>query len=858
MLLNELHLTIGVIYIRVTYNWNTLFKDVPKNKRSTYYQRIYQFIDDVSKTNMINDLIIQKYTLKKMNGTKGIFKFYADNDGTRCLIKYDESDDLIFNREPGITILKLTSHDRQGEVARRMDHQFDAYDDFLEGNDDSVGNEIELVESLSKSYMKSIYIPDNISMDKIAEIISDDDAKTVYPPSITQKRALQGQLPLLLLGCAGSGKTLIEVCKSLKLAHSKVTQAYFTYTNGLKEMSESIYLKYKDVPGLIGKTDFFSIREYMVDALKLQVRNYMNYERFKQFLKDERIYQKLKPLEKIQPVELWIEIRGVIKGYLGNAYYRNLMIKKINTVENPELIKKLIEQNIIEFNPKNRVHYIKNGEKLKSVAEQHPKLRIVLFENDFYHPTIDHYSYIDLNEGYSRFTKDERKTILEFVEKYYQPYLNSKNLFDDNDLARKLVIESHRSSISRFDTIFIDEVQDLSELQIYALMQLCDKPGQIFMAGDVSQIINPTLFKGGRPGLILRNRFNIPWSKGNVHVLNENYRNSRDIVEVANKLVSIRKERLGSYSEYIIEDAIKVEKSDGLPAILQVNNIEILDAIKLWIDVPKVAIVVSGDSAKQSLFKALDIDRNKQGSNIYTVQEIKGREFDKVILYNIISDYDALWTEIMTTSVKNRQEHYQFYFNLFYVALTRARKNLYVYEDNPQNAVIQALSPLFETVTNNAVDILDISEYQSNDEMLEQAMKHFANEEYDRAKIYYRHLNRKKDVVICIGHELIQRGSFKEGIEILYRFDDYYNNIFKYTDPIETPLFHYLLGYKTKKLSIETITQMLGNQSLIDLVKDLKKDKNYVSVYSDTIDLMQKVKQHQVYKILGEKHGRIS
>ncbi|MBW4258566.1 UvrD-helicase domain-containing protein [Methanobacterium sp. YSL] len=858
MLLNTFDLMIGVIYIRVTYNWNSLFKDIPKNKRQTYHQRIYQFIEDVSKVNMINDQIIQKYTLKKMNGTKGIFKFYADNDGTRCLIKYEESDDLIFNKEPGIVILKVTSHDRQGEVARRIDQQLVEFDDFLEGNDDIIGHESELEAVLSKSYMKSIFISDNMSMDQIAEIISDDDAKTVYPPSITQKRALQGQLPLLLLGCAGSGKTLIEVCKSLKLAHSNVTQAYFTYTNGLKEMSEAIYQKYKDVPGLIGKTSFFAIREYMTDALGLQVRNYMNYERFKQFLKEEKIYQKLKSLEKIQAVELWIEIRGVIKGYLGKAYYRNLMIKNIKNAENPELIQKLIEQNIIEFNPKSRLYYVKEGEKLKNVAEQHPKLRIVLFENDFHQPTIDHYSYIELNEDYSRFSKEERKTILEFVEKYYQPYLTKKNLFDDNDLARRLVIESHRSKITKFDTIFIDEVQDLSEMQIYALMQLSHKPGHIFMAGDVSQIINPTLFKGGRPGLLLRNRLDVHWSKNNVHVLNENYRNSRDIVEVANKLVSIRKERLGSYSEYIIEDAIKVEKSDGLPAILNINQSEIIEAIKIWIDVPKVAIVVSGDSAKKNLFISLGIDRNKQGSNIYTVQEIKGREFDKVILYNIISDYDDLWTEIMTTTVKNRQEHYQFYFNLFYVALTRARKNLYVYEDNPQNAVIQALSPLFETVTNNAVGILDISEYQSNEEMLEQAIKHFANEEYDRAKIYYLHLNRKKDVIICLGHELIQRGSFKEGIEILYRFEEYYDTIFKYTDPKETTLFRFLLGFKTKKLSIESISQMLGNQSVMDLVKHLKKDKNYLSVYSDTIDLMQKVKQYRVYKELGENHGRIS
>lgn len=844
--------------MRVIYNWTSLFKDIPKNKRNTYHQRIFEFIEDVTKAKIINDHIIKKYTLKKMNGTKGIFKFYANNDGTRCLIRYDESDELIFNKEPGIVILKVTSHDQQGEVARRMDNRFVEYDEFLYGNDDAVGNDENLEDLLSKEYMKSIFIPDSMSIEQIAEIISDDDTRTVYPPSYTQKKALLSNLPLLLLGCAGSGKTLIEVCKSLKLAHNNVEQAYFTYTNGLKDMSESIYKKYENVPGLIGKTTFYSIRDYMVIALDLNIRNYMNYERFKQFLVDEKIYQRLKTLEKIQKVELWIEIRGVIKGYLGNAYFRNLEIKNLSSIKNPELIDRMIKDGILEYHNKKRLYYIKDGEKLKKITDEYPMLRVHLFENDFNHPIIDHHSYIELNEGYSRFSKEERTVILEFVEKYYQPYLDKNAFFDDNDLARRMIIKNQTKSIRTFDSVFIDEVQDLSEMQIYALMLLSRQPGRVFMAGDVSQIINPTLFKSGRPGVLLRNRLDVPWTNNNVSVLSENYRNSRDIVEVANKLVSIRKERLGSYSEYIIEEPIKIEKSDGLPALLDVEQLEILDAIKIWIDVPKVAIVVSGDTAKTNLSTAIGIDIKKQGSNIYTVQEIKGREFDKVILYNIVTDYVEMWKQIMTTYVKDKQEHFQFYFNLFYVALTRARKNLYLYEQNQQVEIIQALSPLFERVTNNVINILDISEYQSSDEMFEQAMKHFTNEEYDRAKIYFHHLGMKKEVVVCRGHELIQRGDFDEGITLLYRFKDHQESLFKFTDNKDTPLFHYLVGYKFKKITIQQISDLLGEKSLIDLMIQYKEDKNYVNLYSDTLDLLQEIQKHRINQELGDLYGRIS
>lgn len=791
-----------------------------------------------------------------MNGTRGIFKFYVNHqDGSRCLIRYENQDELIFDKEPGIAILRVTSHDRQGEVARRLDKALSQYDQFLYEDDNVYGTDENLDKILSEEYMKSVYIPDNFSIDQIAEIISDDDSKTVYPPSSIQRKALLSPLPTLLLGCAGSGKTLIEVCKTLKQAHGNVEQAYFTYTNGLKEMSEAVYKKYKDVPGIKGNTHFYSIRDYMIETLNLTQRNYMNYERFKIFLDDEKIYKRLRSLEKIAKVDLWIEIRGLIKGYLGESYYRNLELRTFNKIENKKLQESLINDGIIEFDKHKRTHYIVKQDKLHKYAESEHQLRQLLLENDFHKPVIDHYTYIDVNDRYSRFSKEERKVILDFVEKYYQPYLIEKKLFDDNDLARSMIIKSMRNELKKYDYLYIDEVQDLSEMQIFALMQLSNKLGEIFMAGDISQVINPTFFKGGRPGVILRNRMKVDWNKENVIVLNENYRNSKDIVEVANKLVNIRKEKLGSYSEYIFEDSKKIEKSDGLPALLCVDHLVMLDAIKLWIDVPKVAIIVSSDSSKNEIAKKLEIDLKKTGSNIYSVQEIKGQEFDKVIIYNILSDYDSMWAQIMSTNVKDRQEHYQFYFNLFYVAITRAKKNLYLYEEKNDIELLKEMSPLFEHVNNNIIELLDITEYQSEAEMLEQARIHFKNEEYDRARIFYHRLERKRDVIICRGYELIQRGDFVTGINLLYRFRDQYEAIYKYTTHEETLLFHILVGIRTKQLTMEDVDFMLKDRSIIDLSKKYKNDINYQNIFSDSLELMSKLKQYQLKKELSKIYG---
>lgn len=821
-----------------------------------YHHRIYEFINDVKNVKTINDHIVNKYTVKKMNGTKGIFKFYVNRqDGSRCLIRYDEKDDLIFDKEPGIIILRVTTHERQGVVARRLDKILSQYDQFLYEDDDTFVSDEGLDYILSEEYMKSVYIPDNFNVDQIAEIISDDDSKTVYPPSIKQKKALLSKWPTLLLGCAGSGKTLIEVCKTLKHAHEHVEQAYFTYTNGLKEMSESVYKKYKDIPGIVGKTHFYSIRDYMISTLEYPLSNYMNYERFKVYLKKEKIYLRFRTLEKIAKVDLWIEIRGLIKGYLGESYYRNLELRTFKQIENKSLSDTLIKENIIKHDKHKKNFFIIDQEELFKYAEKDHQLRQLLIENDFFKPIIDRYTYIDVNDRYSRFSKEERTVILDFVEKHYQPYLDLNKLYDDNDLARNLIIKAIRNEVKKFDYVYIDEVQDLSEMQMYSLMHLSNQRGNIYMAGDISQIINPTFFKGGRPGVILRNRFKIDWNKNNVIRLDENYRNSKDIVEVANKLVALRKEKLGHFSEYIEEDSKKREKSDGLPALLSVDQKNLFDAIKLWIDVPKVAIVVSSDSSKLDLAKSLGIDLRKSGSNIYSVQEVKGQEFDKVIIYNVVSDYEAMWKTIMNTNIKDRQEHYQFYFNLFYVAITRAKKNLYLYEENQSIEVLKELSPFFEQVNNNIIELLDITEYQSETEMLEQARKHFANEEYDRARIFYHRLERKRDVIICRGYELIQRGEITAGVNLLYRFRDQYTRIYQYTSTEDTMLFHLLIGYRLKELMIEEIEDRLKETSILDLAKTYKKDINYLNILSDAIDLMSKLKQYQVKKELNKIHG---
>ncbi|MCK5780754.1 MAG: ankyrin repeat domain-containing protein, partial [Psychrilyobacter sp.] len=73
---------------------------------------------------------------------------------------------------------------------------------------------------------------------------------------------------------------------------------------------------------------------------------------------------------------------------------------------------------------------------------------------------------------------------------------------------------------------------------------------------------------------------------------------------------------------------------------------------------------------------------------ILTVQDIKGLEYDSVILYDFGSEFKEHWNKIFTNKVKQNQL-YRYYFNLLYVGITRARTRLLLMEKDYKNKLIE-------------------------------------------------------------------------------------------------------------------------------------------------------------------------
>lgn len=849
--------------MRIMYNPDLLFTNVNQNDKIKYLKRIKDLAVDLENvTGEVPRSIIDKYRLKKMKGTKSIFKFYLDNTtGARCIFKYEENDPQIFESENGILLLRAVDHDEQGIIGRQLDNisidleSFLAFDDINNDSDklftdDKLEKIREMERNIKEEFIAVYSLKEFITNMDLANKMQVIDDRAIYRLSDNQLRSLDLIGPVFLKGSAGSGKTLVEISKALKNAHMESNQAYFTFTPLLKDTALNLFDKYKDMSGIKGNVDFHVMKDYMLKELGLSDFNYFSFERFKQWYKNKNFRKHYQWMKDLDDVLLWTEIRGLIKGYIGNDNYRIMTSGKFSNFINDKEIETLVKSNIIknEVNSKSRFNII-NSKELKN-RYNHTDLDKHLTNNDITKPVLDKYSYVELlTERYSPFNKGERIKILEFVNNHYQKYLEDNNLYDDNDLARMLIEKIRKKEIELYDYILIDELQDLTEMQIIALSSLTKHKSNIMLAGDISQVINPTFFSKGRTGLIYRNIFDKELNES--VVLNENYRNSENIVKVIRKILDIRRDKLGVYSDDILEVSVELVKKEGLPIFIDLDKNEMLDSISKWIDVPNVAVIVPSEETKKMILKKYNDGKE---SNIYSVHEIKGQEFSKIITYNIVSEHKDMWDTIMQGKVDKRSDlinQYRYYFNLLYVAITRGRNNLFMYEEIKDLKIIEEIIDLFEMINIDNLEVLDVSAYDTDNRRKTQAELYFNQRDYIRARNMYLRLNNKRMSQISNAKNNLEIGEIEAGLVELLAYKDFMQDAISYIDKSKYLLLYIIYNYEFNRITINEIEQLVSNKSLIDMCKKYRDFNNYEILLERTVRLMHIVRTNKINRLIN-------
>ena len=692
-----------------------LEKQLKKYQDIDRYESLIQKLQQIS----VNELYeLNGFGFKKFKGTNkvGAVDLGSDRIICMCLADYPLQNDYCFNQYYSGQNLYNTL--LLFFIAKHDQQQDKAF--FVDKN----------------SYIQQDFIDtNNKQVDAIVE-----DTQTTFKDlnkqevlTIKQNNSLHGndmqlKLPSILSGIAGSGKTVISIqaIKELQKKYNNIKKIlYVTYSEGLRSFVEN-KITY-------GSADIKTFRDLCLELKtkyenkKTELKNIMlNSKQFeKEFLdtrntKYQRFIRENKSL-------IYSEICGILKGSMYVDWNR-----------------KPNRQNGTINNIVDKSSYLNNDEKIP--------------------------------DDYKAFNKESRE-ILYNLTLEYNKWLQNRNMFDMNDIAFELCDTIETKKI-KYDYVIVDEIQDLTEVQIYMLFLLSDKKGLIF-TGDPNQVINPTFFKIGR----LEKLFNDNNIKTFKTRLNENFRNSTDITKLINLVNEIRDEKLPARHH-----------EDKVPEITRNNNAGKFGIIKYSDDNKKVlfnglenkdldvAIIVSDEQKKENLEKEFP-----HLANIFTVSEIKGREYPNIITYNILSDYFDIFQNFYSSSWK-KDRNYDFYFNQFYVAITRGEHNIYLLEEKDNIELINnILSKMnkYEIKYNLVNKINNINEIhlaleEATDERYYlKALNFFNNEEFEKAKEHFEKVvkynidDTKKMMEVCDRLIIEPNMNYNEKAELLFSYNQF-------------------------------------------------------------------------------------
>ena len=258
------------------------------------------------------------------------------------------------------------------------------------------------------------------------------------------------------------------------------------------------------------------------------------------------------------------------------------------------------------------------------------------------------------------------KIILEIYHIYNQE-IESSNLYDFNDMIKIATNNINNNIIkTNYKYIIIDEFQDTS-LNRFKLIDAIMKQNnaKIFVVGDDYQSIYR--FSGCNLDIFLN--FNKLVSNLNIINLDYNYRNPKEIIDIANSFIMKNKNQIKKETICLknINKPIKI--------CFYKNKRTAIEKILKYIDTKY--LILGRNNTDKDLF-------NVQDKPFLTIHKSKGLEEDNIILINLTNNNNnSLPSKIKNHKIINKLIKTDYYpyeeeRRLFYVALTRTRNNIYL------------------------------------------------------------------------------------------------------------------------------------------------------------------------------------
>lgn len=306
-------------------------------------------------------------------------------------------------------------------------------------------------------------------------------------------------------------------------------------------------------------------------------------------------------------------------------------------------------------------------------------------------------AYRALGVRQSIFPPERRDALYDLFEKY-RAWLAESRLFDLNLVAQDWLARAQ----PRYDFVVIDEVQDLTPVQLALVLKTLKKPGQFLLCGDSNQIVHPNFFSWAQVKSLFWQDAALA-ERQNLSVLAANFRNGHEATRVANQLLKIKQRRFGSIDR---ESNFLVQAVGGETGAVQLLADKDSDKKALNQQIrqsTQFAVLVMRDEDKAQARQHFSTPL------LFSIHEAKGLEYENIVLYRFVSDHRAEFSEIVdgvraedlqADSLEYRRardksdkslEVYKFFVNALYVALTRAIKNLYLIESDLRHPLFDLL-----------------------------------------------------------------------------------------------------------------------------------------------------------------------
>jgi DNA helicase-2/ATP-dependent DNA helicase PcrA len=786
---------------RIGEKMKLIFSDkLTKSIPSELYEKVLLEINNFYYEYVFNNFNIRNmkngWSIREIKGTTNIEKVYKlrVNIKDRVIFTFGKYLGLREDFIDAIVFLEFCNHDSQITRGRNINvasKNIEDYEEMFENHLDDTYR--DYVYDCGKSISRIV------SMDEIKDMIEGNDDRATYYLNEQQFQLINRDIkPLFLFGSAGSGKTTISINKAYNLYQNNLQIGYFTYSDFLVDEATNVFMKIineekKNIDDYKAKINFYSVNKYLLkEAKKITM---ISYEEFKIWI-DNHLNKTLgKRNHNLQIIDIWREIRGIIKGLVTIDWIEIGVSKEKLTTE---FIEYLIDNNFGHL--ENTKIYIENNhlanlntniyDNNKNSSEDFIKdlntIYQLIDEMICNNKLISLEIYLNLSEKYSIFKREEREFIYDVAVKYQQ-WLESNNKIDENDVVRLAISNLYKEDMWKFDYVICDEIQDLTEMQIYFLFKIVRNKNNILFCGDYNQTINPTFFDTGRIEAIFKicnGRFNF-----NNEIITTNYRSSKNIVEFSNKLTDLKVNKIGSHKKHDYKEKGIREYSDKIKLIYS-NNISKDMLLSLSKRRAYVDILVADEKEKEKI-----LENNDTNKLVFSVSNYKGLENEYIIGYNILSKFKKKWNEIFSGNLQSKEMELRYYFNLFYVFITRARNNICIIEENICEDLLEYFKDEIEILDQFDLSKLNLVRVSNADEHYKKALRLEKNKQYMEAVEAYKNaelnsFESDRDIKRCIalhknlqglhsdaGNELMEIGEYKYASNCYLEAEDYLNAI---------------------------------------------------------------------------------